>query len=400
MKVRAFLLAASVTVNLWLGWCIIGRSNPESRPATLGKAVAAKPMRTPGIPGASKTSPGRADAVRFSWHMIENLDPREYSARLRAIGCPEHVVRTLLLDVLCSSREEKLARVQPVPHWAGPSETRAAKLRIFQERQAIRKEFDALGKEILGVDCVESMRFHELVLVDALFSFLIGPLPEDRLEHYVFALRRYENISSDLDQLPPLAAWREAQKLSNPRPGLPEGLLTPQQQREFSARAIAFFLIMRRDSAEAEVFLWSPAELRRASEAAAHTAPAAISLDDAMDDLDVDALRQVVAATLSPERALQWEQSMDRDYTDAVSCLREATLPLATADVIHRIKQETEATWLQALYNEDLQETDRAAAADRVRIAAAENVRQMLGPAFEDYKKGNRPWMKLQEGAQ
>jgi hypothetical protein len=400
MKVWAFLLAASVTVNLWLGWRLVHNRHPESRQATLAKAVAAKPGIHPGLPVTSPGGALRGTAARFSWQMLEATNSHEYAARLRQAGCPEHVVQGLVLDQLCYARDEKLARVPPIPSWSDPVETRAAKLRIFNARQAIRQEFDALGREILGVHCVESVRFEDLVLSDALLSFLIGPLPEDRLSPCAFAMRRYENISSDLDQLPPIAAWREAQKLKNPWPGLPEGLLTAQQQQQFSVRSIAFMMIMARDRAEAEVFEWSPAELQRVSEAVGRVAPATLSFDVAKEDIDFDALRPVLAAALSSDRAEQWERSLDSDFRDAAGCLREAGLPVSTADAVHRVKRETEANWLQLLGNPNLQELERDSAAEQVRMAAATTVRQLLGPAFEAFKNGKRHWMLLQEGAQ
>ena len=123
-----------------------------------------------------------SEAPPFSWDQIESADYREYVANLRAVGCPEEVIRDLIgveLNQLFAPRAAAIRPQQCRFYWQKyrneqPGPEQAKQLQALEEEQA------ATFKEITGVE------FEPQSLIDTLFVQVWGGeqelvyLPEER----------------------------------------------------------------------------------------------------------------------------------------------------------------------------------------------------------------------------
>jgi len=356
-------------------------------------------MPHPEAPPRARRQPGVAPASRFSWSRLDSQDPRQFAANLRAVGCPEHVAKALVLDLILSIREEKFARIPPCPPWADPTQARAAKIRVYETRQTIRAESDALARELTGALLLEPLRSDDdLMFVHALMSVLIGPMTEEKLTSCAMAIKRSEGRKSELESLPPIACWREVERIKTAWPGLPAGILSPQEERMLSARAFAFFLVLDRHDAEPG-FDWTAPELQRISEVVSAALPATTTtVEDSMDAMNPEELHGLIAGALPPARAQEWRRSIDRDYRDALSSLKGTKQPDELAVKVHSIKEAVENAWIAALTDSSLSEEERAQRVSQLRQGAGEAVSQALGPAFKEFASRRRAWMSSPEG--
>jgi len=134
--------------------------------ATLAGLAGRSPhaLRVKAIAEGERTGPAVAQAasIPFRWSQIESEDYQQYAANLRAVGCPEHTIETIvgseLVDVFARERAElrqhELSSSNPSP---SPTTT-GQKL---QELESEQKRF--LGGVLPGLSTPSTERLNDLV---------------------------------------------------------------------------------------------------------------------------------------------------------------------------------------------------------------------------------------------
>jgi len=381
-----------VAVNLCLAWLIAGsgyrgRSGTDDSVPSTAITVQSSP-RASNPPPVPRVKPAKPP---FSWAELESEDPRRFAANLRAVRCPQHILTPLVLNLICHLEEQKLKRVPPSLPFAEIPAAMSAEVRIFKERQAIRAEADALGRELLGISVIQPMSSDDFALISAVATAMAGPMSDEQSTEFAMAMHRWEDVHEDLSGMPILASWREFQRLKAPWPGPVANCLSAHQRQSFASRLVALWLAISEDSGR---FEWSMDELRQLGDRVAPQLPEIVSveqMDRGMEARIVELVEQAIPAA----RSRDWQRARDRDFRDLARSGEPPETELARK--VYDIKQQTEAAWLEALADPTLSTLSRDARVNELRRAAAAAVRDVLGESFKNYASGGRGWMLTQE---
>src|SRR6202142_2241173 len=143
------LLAASLMGNLVLAAVFVvlrqGSSAKVNTPPPAALPPATVQTEKP-FPAATAT-PGTATP----WSLIASADPRQYISNLRAVGCPEWLIRDLLVAAIDVSYQQKAeAALVYSPAGLGTDQNRQASPSILAKRFGLIQEKTALLKSLLG----------------------------------------------------------------------------------------------------------------------------------------------------------------------------------------------------------------------------------------------------------
>jgi len=163
----------------------------------------------------------RANVARFDWRHVESSDYREYIANLRSVGCPDPMVRDIIVadvtQLFAERAREFLRRLGPFEYWRTDSQSltqtvsrawAGAKARFEEERRAV---IDALlGPRTAAL----SSHLTGLEDFDPRLDFLPAPRQREiQSVEQAFAWRRARLLSAGeedpLQQMTELAAQRE-----------------------------------------------------------------------------------------------------------------------------------------------------------------------------------------------
>lgn len=240
------LLPFSLGLNLVLAGLIAGTwiasGPPTPGPDPVGE-LPASPPPAPIPPGFDPQPASTSPPPRFHWSQVESDDYRQYLANLRAIGCPGHVVRDLLVEDVTSLYERRRAAVprSSLPPWAGADPRAVAAAEQARHHEALEAEQRAVLTELLGFpwewEAIQTWRNEPVAWA------LLGFLTDDQavgvlglVESLTGEARRYRNrvdgilLPEDRLDLAALADRLDADLA---------GFLTPQQTEELTLRVQA-----------------------------------------------------------------------------------------------------------------------------------------------------------------
>src|SRR6185369_8947283 len=110
---QALLAAVSLLLNFFLAAHLL-HSRPSLPTPTNGPASAppvTNPSRAPALTDIAAATPATTNRPPFSWVEIESADYRRYVANLRAVGCPEQIIRDIVvadMNQLYSARAQAI----------------------------------------------------------------------------------------------------------------------------------------------------------------------------------------------------------------------------------------------------------------------------------------------------
>ena len=150
MKLRGFF-TVSLVCNLALAITLVAvrKGSPASANAPSPAAslpVAAEALKPFGT--AATQTP-----VMVPWRLIESADYRQYIANLRTVGCPEWLVRDIIVADIDDLYDQK-SRTDPVYYapWQGTDQRREATRSRSAKLNVLRQEKRALVKSLLGYE--------------------------------------------------------------------------------------------------------------------------------------------------------------------------------------------------------------------------------------------------------
>ena len=176
----------SLALNIFLAAGLLrpARSLTAARPR-IEVPIPATVRPATNLPSASDVNaPAAIDSPKapFRWAEIESADYRQYVANLRTVGCPEPVIRHIViadLNQLHASRMQAVWQARRWAYWQKPEHDNPGPDQIRQLK-ALDEEKARLAQDLLGV------KPHSQDLIDAVFLQLHGSehqlmfLPEDR----------------------------------------------------------------------------------------------------------------------------------------------------------------------------------------------------------------------------
>ena len=131
------------------------------------------------------------------WRLIASADYRQYIANLRAVGCPEWLVRDIIVADIDDLYEQK-SRTDPVyfAPWQGADQRRKAARSRSAKLNALRQEKRALVKSLLGYEWENYGE--EVWNQDLPTSLTLGFLPDDKATQVLSLKDQYTEAAQNV----------------------------------------------------------------------------------------------------------------------------------------------------------------------------------------------------------
>jgi hypothetical protein len=393
------LLAVSLTGNLLLALCFWGLrpGPPPGANTTLPEApVAAIPRPQPPQPAVAETT------AIVPWRLIESTDYRQYMANLRATGCPEWLIRDLLVADIDDLYQQK-NQSDPVYYepWRNEDQRREASHRQSAKRQALRQEKRALVKVLLGYEW--DNHADELWNWDLLTSLMLGFLPDDQAAQVV---SRREQADDDAQAIRGEANYilldADRARLQSVYDGLQADLakwLDPVAWDELQLRAQQPFLVA--NDIHFDGVSLTGAELRnlvRASKSfqdlARNEFVPARPRPEAEQNAQAAGFTARVKQLLGAEQFADYQRAQDADFREIFAFSQQNHLPQTAAIAVYDSRQAATRQAAEIQGDASLSDDERATAFAVLTAAAQNRVSKLLHGNFQDYLAGPGHWLE------
>jgi hypothetical protein len=375
---------------------------PAPKPAIdlPGPPPSAPVATNPTLPAASPPS-----RPRFHWAQVESDDYRQYLANLRALGCPAHVIRDLLVEDVTSLYDRRRAAIprSPLPPWAGADARATAAAEQARRREALDAEQRAVLIELLGFpwewQAIQTWRNEPVAWA------LLGFLTDDQatrmlglVEMLTDDARRYrEEVDGILLAEDRVALAGLADRFDTDL----AAFLTPQQAEELTLRVQALGMAFGKGDLHlgaADLTDLQARDLVRLSLRAGHfLRTELVGLEPPADER---ALRQAqleadAAALLGPQPYAEFARAQDPRFRDVLDFAQEQGLTRKVAIAAFEIRQlaEAERAHLTALTAENPQ--FRQAQLEQLQQTAATALAALLdAPSLRVYlERDHGEWL-------
>lgn len=246
---RGWVTVLSLALNLALAAWLLKGLHPEKATTTLllesgGSAATRSQPRGFHSTNTSRTGariPRTPVEPPFRWSQVESPDYREYVANLRAVGCPEPVIRDMVCADLRQLYAARMLATWPtnrLEYWQKTGPRHQITPERIEQAAAVEKEMREAMRSLLGT----SVRGQEVI--DMLFVQTHGPEQELAFltEEQRLAAMRALDDAGHFDALEKRMlnsggySSEEEQRLWNERLKLLEKVLTPEELKEYRLR--------------------------------------------------------------------------------------------------------------------------------------------------------------------
>jgi hypothetical protein len=402
----AMILFVSVCVNLVLAGAAL---RLVTRPTPPSKALSPRPAMTVASPRIAAVEPPAAPRFvtnRFNWRQIESADFEEYTANLRAIGCPEKTVRDIILaDVNKYYKSRQRALNMNQPFWAAGKQRRLVQRKEAAETTALKDEQEALIKRLLGIEWFDDhdnpfsgSHFEEQALV----RFIFGPMPEDSFQRAVQLFEKYDSLKTEFQRrtqgITTVEDDAEMRRLGDAMEQELATILTPLQIEELKARAASLDLFG--NDVLAEVVALTPTEARQIALArGGDNGPFKIfnwsdSATEADRELQESQFTNAVANLLGEQRFADYQRAQDGEFRSLFQLSKANNLPEASAVAVYDIRKlaKEEATRIRT--DAALDDSARQQRFEEMQNEIQQAVSASLGDkVYQEYLRSNGSWI-------
>ncbi len=373
------MVIVSVGLNLVLMTKLF-RQNPSLPPPpsqsgsnNIGSSVKALPLRSATNAAVASLT---TNAPPFHWSEIESTDYRQYIANLRAVGCPEQVIRDIIVaDVnqLFASRIQAIWQPRNKAYWQKyggdpPSPEQLKQL------TAIEKEKSGVVQELLG------FKPSQQGLTDTLHLQLHGSeqqllfLSPEKREAALKALADgdFETKEMELYNRNRYSPGDE-KKLFDEKTKLLAGVLTPEEREEFKLRNSQMAQTLR---TELEYFDCTVEEFKQLYAAREQEVDGKNSRFDLLNRM---AATEEVRKLFGDERAKEFERVTDVFYMNTRRSAEEQGIPLETIEAAWRVTRDVRTAADAAEKNSALSVDERKQQVQALRQQAEAKLIELLG---------------------
>ena len=400
MKGKLILLG-SLGLNLLLGGALFYFRSASLSGVPLAPQIA---LVSPALTASAETEAAPVtNVLAFRWTSVESEDYRQYIANLRALHCPERLIRDIIVADLeklyaRKAREVLPARYQLEP-WAGRERRDRADRADRQVTSTREAELAALIRELLGVDW--TTKANQIWKREPIVIVLLGFLADEKAPQVMTLIDRVGDESRRLrDETGGIFLPDDLKRLEIIGDGLMADLaqrLTPSELDELRMRAQASLLLMARELHFDGVEL-TGAELRdlaRASlvmtdvlrEEIARGGNERISKDErARRTAEFELL---VAQLLGPARWADYQLAQNGDFRAAYEFTKEKSLPKPIAVAVSRVFTNTREQVAQIRKDKSLSEDERHTLFATLAATLRSSVHAALGANTAEFLKNN-----------
>src|SRR5262249_23567716 len=135
--------------------------------------------------------------VQFRWSALESTDFRQYIANLRAVSCPEEIIRDIIVAEIDQLYAAKVpAAPSDPPPWHTADRRRLRPNSQAAELAALQKEKRALVKELIGYEWDNSA--NEIWHEELMPAILLGFLPDLKARQFMAIDMKYYELAQNV----------------------------------------------------------------------------------------------------------------------------------------------------------------------------------------------------------
>jgi len=397
------ILSISLALNLVLAAALVGlnRQRPAAPANPLAPARQSSPVAAVAPSPMAANAPGPpSHPTRFHWGFIESADYREYIANLRRVGCPERLIRDIIIaDVakLYASRMRELGNLQDDwKPWYG-SERRQARNRERSARvNALQSEQRALIKELLGVEWTE--QWDALLHDQGDVALLLGFLPEPKPSQFFAMIEDFSEATREVNEKARgILLAEDREQLAGLRQALMTkfgALLTPAEFEELSLRAQSMGKFTEGDFHLDGVTLSGP-EFRDLCGLSRITGDVIQDelFRDSKDMLEEEeerrqkAFEAEVKKLLGPARFADFERAQQSEFREAFEFTEEHHLPASTAARISDALRNAQEQAGQIKSDPSLSPAEQTALLTLLKSTTVNSLSSALGSNYPEYAR-------------
>ena len=357
-------------------------------PATL---KAAKPF-----PAATETP-----ITVVPWRLIESADYRQYMANLRAVGCPEWLIRDIIVADIDDFYQQK-SKSDPVyfAPWQGVDQRRKVSRSRSAKLFALRQEKRALVKSLLGYEW--DNHANEIWNQDSMTSLMWGFLPDDKVSQVLSLKDKYaeaaQNIRDDANFILIDGDRARLQTLYDEFGTETSRLLSPSELDELQLRVQQGFLLANDINFDGVTI--SREELRemvRLSKSFKDMAREEFIPDrpfsEAEQSRQKTAFEAQVKQLLGPKRFADYQRAQDFNFRETFEFTQRNVLPQAAAIRVYEARRNAEAQSNELQKDGNLSPEERAAALAVLKAATLNTISSALGKSYRNYLEGPGQWL-------
>lgn len=397
---RSSFLAISMMGNLVLVAVFLAVRHGSMPPGTAAPAPATSTAATPKTAPAWPATKGTPAPV-VPWRLIASADYRQYIANLRAVGCPEWLVRDIIVADIDDLYEQK-SRTDPVyfAPWQGADQRRKTARSRSVKLDALRQEKRALVKSLLGYEWENYGE--EVWNQDLRTSLTFGFLPDDKATQVLSLKDKYteaaQNVREDANFILIDEDRARLQTLYEEFGAETSRLLSPSELDELQLRAQQGFLLANDINFDGVTI--SREELRemvRLSRSFKDMAREEFvpdrPLTEAKQLRQKTAFEAQVKQLLGPKRFADYQRAQDSNFREIFAFSQQNNLPPSAAVKVYesRLNASEQADEIQN--DGSLSAGERAAALAVLKAATMNTISSALGGSYQDFLQGPGQWL-------
>ena len=400
MKPPSFL-AVSLMGNLVLAaiWVIVRQGATVGTDAPYSTTSPSAILQTAKLSPTATETPGTATP----WRLIESADYRQYIANLRAVGCPEWLIRDIIVAAIDDSYQQK-TKSDPgsFAPWLGADQRRQMSRSQSAKRFALRQEKRALVKSLLGYEW--DSQANDVWNQDLLTSLMWGYLPDDKVSEALFLKDKYTEAAQAIREganyiLPD----EDRAHLQSLYAGLAADLsrqLDASELDELQLRAQQDFLLFNDINFDGVTI--SRDELRelvRMSKPFKDMAQNEFVLDQPLSETEQArrkaAFEAQVKSLLGPKRFADYQRAQDFNFRETLAFTRQNQLSQAAAISVYEARRNVEEQAAEIQKDGALSPEERAAALAVLKAATMNTISSALGGRYHNYLNGPGRWLDV-----
>lgn len=398
MKPPSFF-AVSLMGNLVLAAVLVvlrqGSSAKMNAPSLTTSPPAALQAAKP-FPSATET-PGTV----VPWQLIESADYRQYIVNLRAVGCPEWLIRDIIVAAIDDSYQQK-SKSDPVSFvpWQGVDQRRKASRSRAMKLFALRQEKRALVKSLLGYEW--DSQANDVRNLDLLTSLTLGFLPDDKVSTVLFLKDKYiEAAQAIREGANYILLDEDRARLQSLYAGLAADLsrqLDASELDELQLRAQQDFLLFNDINFDGVTI--SRDELRelvRMSKPFKDMAQNEFVLDQPLSVAEQArreaAFEAQVKSLLGPGRFADYQRAQDFNFRETFEFTRQNQLSQAAAISVYETRRNADEQAGEIQKDANLSPEERTAALAVLKVTTMNTISSALGGRFHNYLNGPGRWL-------
>jgi hypothetical protein len=311
----------------------------------------------------------------FRWSEIESADYRQYIANLRAVGCPEQIIRGIImadLNQVFATRFAAIYRPEVREYWQ-KSKSENANPEQMKQLTALSKDEKAVLQDLLGV------RLDDQQMINTVHLQIYGNeqnlvfLPADKREAALQALTDAD-FETKSEEMHARAGYSNEvdRRLFNEALETLAKVLSPAELEEFRLRGSPTANALRN---EVQYFNCTPEEFRQLVDSREGTEKKNLG-----DLLNRTAATEEVRKLFGNERAKEFERVSDMFYISTRRAVEEQGAPLESVEQAWQVTRDTRAAANLVAKNSELTAAERTSQLQSLQQQAEVRLNELLGP--------------------